>query len=94
VRLREAGPPQPDVPVQDEPVQSAEQNLGSAKRRAKSTAKSPGRAKSTAKSPGRAKSAAKSAAQATGRSKPASRSPKPKSRRRASRSQTDGRSAS
>ena len=25
VRLREAGPPQPDVPVQDEPVQSAEQ---------------------------------------------------------------------
>ena len=54
VRLREAGPPQPDVPVQDEPVQSAEQNLGSAKRRAKSTAKSPGRAKAAAKSTGRA----------------------------------------
>ena len=54
VRLREAGPSQPDVPVQDEPVQSAEQNLGSVKRRAKSTAKS------TAKSPGRAKAAAKS----------------------------------
>ena len=53
VRLREAGPPQPDVPVQDEPVQSAEQNLGSAKRRAKSTAKSPGRAKAAAKSTGR-----------------------------------------
>ena len=53
VRLREAGPSQPDVPVQDEPVQSAEQNLGSAKRRAKSTAKSPGRAKAAAKSRGR-----------------------------------------
>ena len=94
VRLREAGPPQPDVPVQDEPVQSAEQNLGSAKRRAKATAKSPGRAKSAAKSTGRAKSAAKSAGQATGRSKPASRSPKPRSPRRASRTKTDGRPAS
>lgn len=94
VRLREAGPPQPDVPVQDEPVQSAEQNLGSAKRRAKSkaksTAKSPGRGKAAAKSPG----PAKSAGQATGRSKPASRSPKPRSPRRASRPKTDGRPAS
>ena len=94
VRLREAGPPQPDVPVQDEPVQRAEQNLGSAKRRAKSTAKStaksPGRAKAATKSPGRAKSTG----QAAGRSKPASRSPKPRSPRRASRTQTDGRSAS
>ena len=96
VRLREAGPPEPDVPVEDEPVQSAEQNLGSAKRRAKSTAKS------TAKSPGRAKAKAatkspvraKSTGQATGRSKPASRSPKPRSPRRASRTQTDSRSAS
>ena len=94
VRLREAGPPQADVPVQDEPVQSAEQNLGSAKRRAKSTAKSQGRAKAAAKSTGRAKSAAKSAGQATGRSKPASRSPKPRSPRRASRTKTDGRPAS
>ena len=98
VRLREAGPPQPDVPVQDEPVQSAEQTLGTAKRRAtssaKSTAKSPGRAKAAAKSTGRAKSAAKSAGQATGRSKPASKSPKPRSPRRASRTKTDGRPAS
>ena len=90
VRLREGGPPQPDVPVQDEPVQSAEQKPGSVKRRATSTAKSPGRAKAAAKSPGRAKSAG----QATGGSKPASRSPKPRSPRRASRSQTDGRPAS
>ena len=89
VRLREGGPPEPDVPVQDEPVQSAEQNLGSAKRRAKSTAKSPRRAKSATKSTGRAKSAAKS----TGRSKPASKSPT-EVRRRASRTQTDGRPAS
>jgi hypothetical protein len=94
VRLRESGPPQPDVPVQDEPGQSAEQDLGSAKKSTKSTAKPPGRAKSAAKSTGRAKSAAKSAAQATGRSKPASKSPKPNSRRRASRTQTDGRPAS
>jgi hypothetical protein len=94
VRLREAGPPQPDVPVQDEPVQSAEQNLGSVKRRATSAAKSPGRAKAAGKSTGRAKSAAKSAGQATGRSKPASRSPKPRSLRRASRTKTDGRPAS
>jgi len=93
VRLREAGPPQPDVPVQDEPVQSA-QNLGSVKRRATSAAKSPGRAKAAGKSTGRAKSAAKSAGQATGRSKPASRSPKPRSLRRASRTKTDGRPAS
>jgi hypothetical protein len=43
VRLREAGPPLPDVPVEDEPVQNAsnepvqnaKQDLGSAKRRTK-----------------------------------------------------------
>jgi hypothetical protein len=51
VRLRETGLQQPDVPEQDEPVQSAEQDLGSAKQRAKSTAKSPRRTKSAAKSP-------------------------------------------
>jgi hypothetical protein len=56
VRLREAGPPLPDVPVQDEPVQDAKQAVGSAKRRTKSAAKSPpqptrGRPKSEPKSP-------------------------------------------
>jgi hypothetical protein len=40
VRLREAAPSLPDVTVQDEPVQDAKQELGSAKRRAKSAAKS------------------------------------------------------
>ena len=62
VRLREAAPSRPDVP--DEPVQDAKQELGSAKRRAKSAAKSPRRAKSAAKSP----------LQPTGRPKPKSNS--------------------
>lgn len=70
VRLREAGPPVPDVPVQDEPVQNAKPDLRSAKRRTTSPAKSPRRTKSAAKSP----------AQPTGRPKPKS----PKSRRRVS----------
>jgi hypothetical protein len=83
VRLREAGPPVPDVPVQDEPVENAndvpvqdepvenaKQDLGSAKRRTTSAAKSPRRTKSVAKSP----------AQPTGRPK----SKSPKSRRRTS----------
>jgi Putative Actinobacterial Holin-X, holin superfamily III len=77
VRLREAAPPLPDVPVQDQPVQDAKQDLGSAKRRTKSAAKSQRRTKSTAKSP----------PQSTGRPKPKSKSPS--SRRRASRTQTD-----
>jgi hypothetical protein len=55
VRLREAGPPLPDMPVQDEPVQNAKQDLGSAKRRTKSAAKSlpqpTGRPKPKSKSP-------------------------------------------
>ena len=68
VRIRAAGPALPDVPVQDEPVQNAKQELGSAKRRAKSAAKSP--------------------PQPTGRPKPQSKSAS--SRRRASRTQTDG----
>jgi Putative Actinobacterial Holin-X, holin superfamily III len=51
VRLREAGPPLPDVPAQDEPAQNAKQDLGSAKRRTKSAAKSPRRTESAAKSP-------------------------------------------
>ena len=86
VRLREAGPP--DVPVQDEPaqnaapipdepVQNAKQHLRSAKRRAKSAAKSTRRPKS----------AATSRPQPTGR--PKLRSKSPGSRRRASRAQTD-----
>jgi hypothetical protein len=51
VRLREAGPSVTDVPVQDEPVQSAKHDLGSAKRRTKTAAKSPQRTKSAVKSP-------------------------------------------
>lgn len=55
VRIREAGPALPDVPVQDEPVQNAKQDLGSSKRRTKSAAKSPqqptGRPKPQSKSP-------------------------------------------
>jgi hypothetical protein len=77
VRLREAAPPRPDVPVQDEPVQDAKQELRSAKRRTKSAAKSPRRIKSAAKSP----------PQPTGRPKPTSKSPS--ARGRASRTQTD-----
>ena len=84
-RLREAGPPLPDVPVEDEPVQNAsnepvenaKQDLGSAKRTTKSAAKSPRTTKSAAKSP----------PQPTGRPKPESKSPS--SRRRASRTQPD-----
>jgi Putative Actinobacterial Holin-X, holin superfamily III len=41
VRLREGGSPLPDLPDQEEPVQKAQQDLGSAKRRIKSAAKSP-----------------------------------------------------
>ena len=88
VRLREAGLPPSDVPVQDEPaqntapvsdepVQNAQQDLGSAKRRTKSAAKSTRRPKL----------AATSRSQPTGRPKPQSKSPS--SRRRASRAQTD-----
>jgi putative superfamily III holin-X len=91
-RLRESGPPQPDVSVQDEPVQNAEHGLGSAKRRTKSAAKSPGRTKSAAKSPGRTKSEAESPSRRTGRPKPESKSPS--SGRRAPGTQTDRRQAS
>jgi Putative Actinobacterial Holin-X, holin superfamily III len=101
VRLREAAPPLPDVPVEDEPdqnasnepdqnasnepdqnassepVQNAKQDLGPAKRRTKSAAKSPRRTKSAAKSP----------PQPTDRPKPESKSPS--SRRGATRPQTD-----
>jgi Putative Actinobacterial Holin-X, holin superfamily III len=90
-RLRESGPPQPDVSVQDEP-EEAEQGLGSAKRHAKSAAKSPGRTKSAANSPGRTKAAARSPTRRTGRPKQESKSPS--SGRRASRTQTDRRQAS
>jgi hypothetical protein len=50
-RLREAGLPVPDVPVQDEPVQNAKQDRGSAKRRTTAAAKSPRFTKSAAKPP-------------------------------------------
>lgn len=76
VRLRHVGPHQPDMPEQDEPVQSAEQDLGSAKRHTKSTAKSPRRTKSAAKSP----------PQPTGRVKRESKTAS--SRRRAAGTQT------
>ena len=51
VRLREAGSAPLDMPVQDEPVQNSKQDLGSAKRRTESAAKSPRRSKSEANSP-------------------------------------------
>jgi hypothetical protein len=96
VRLREAGPSMPDVPVQDEPIQNAEQDLGSAKRRTKSAAKSPrgtrtaaksARAtKTAAKSPQRAKTAAKSPrrTESAAKSPPQPKLKSPDSRRRAS----------
>jgi Putative Actinobacterial Holin-X, holin superfamily III len=73
VRLREAAPPVADVPVQDEPVQNAKQELGSAKRRTKSASKSPRRTKSAAKSP----------PQPTGRAKPKPKSPSSRRRNKA-----------
>jgi hypothetical protein len=55
VRLREAGPPLPEAPVQEEPVQDAKQELESAKRHTKSAAKKrprpTGRPKPKSKSP-------------------------------------------
>jgi hypothetical protein len=65
VRLSEAAPSLPDLPVQDEPVEDAKRELRSAKRRTKSAAKSPRRARSAAKSP-----------PPTGRAKPKSKSPR------------------
>ena len=100
VRLRQAGPPLPDVPDRDEPRQEAEQDLGSAKRRTKSAAKPPPlpdvpdqdeprqqakQALGAAKR--RTKSAAKSPPQPTSSAKPKAKSAS--SRRRASRTQTD-----
>jgi hypothetical protein len=41
VRLRQAGPPLPEVPDRDEPTQKAKPALGAAKRRTESAAKSP-----------------------------------------------------
>jgi hypothetical protein len=91
VRLREAAPSVPDVPVQDEPIQNAKQDLGSAKRRTKSAAKSPLGTKTAAKSPRGTKTAAKSPR----RTKSAAKSPaqpklkSPDARRRAPSTQTD-----
>lgn len=67
VRLREAAPHVPDVPVQDDPVQESEQGLGSPKRRTaaqsarQTPAKSARRTKSAAESARQRKSAAGSA---------------------------------
>jgi hypothetical protein len=102
-RVRETGPPLPDVSAQDEPDQDVEQDLGSAERSPESATTSPQnakpeissakrRTKSAAKSPKRSTSAAKSPTQRTGRPKPGPKSPS--SRRRPSRSQTDRRRAS
>ena len=55
VRLREAGPPMPDVLAQDEQVENAKQDRGSAKRRTTTAAKSPRRTKSAAPPAGRSK---------------------------------------
>jgi Putative Actinobacterial Holin-X, holin superfamily III len=100
VRLREAGPALPEAPDRHEPVQNAEQDLGSAKRRTESAAKSPPlpdvpvqdaprqKAKQALGSAKRgAKSAAKSKPQPTGRAKPKAKSAS--SRRRASGPHTD-----
>jgi hypothetical protein len=81
VRLREAGPSVPDVPAQDEPIQNAKQDLGSAKRRTKSAAKSPQGTKTAAKAPRAAKTGAKApratktAAKSPRRTKSAAKSP-------------------
>lgn len=76
VRLRQVGPHEPDVPVRDEPVESAEQDLGSGKRQTRSAATSPRQTKS----------AAKLAAQQGGRVKPTPTTPS--SRRAAPASRT------
>ena len=76
VRLRQVGPHEPDIPVQDEPVENDEQNPASAKRQTKSAARSPRRTKS----------ATKLAARQGARAKPKSRTPS--SRRAASASRT------
>jgi hypothetical protein len=85
VRLREAGPDVTDrdepaqkaAPVPDKPVQNAKRDLGSAKRRADSVAKSTRRRKSPATA----------RPQPTGR--PKQRAKSPSSRPRAARPQTD-----
>ena len=48
-RLREALPPQPDTELADEPDQNSKQDLGAAKQRSKSAAKSPSRPTSSPK---------------------------------------------
>jgi hypothetical protein len=71
MRLREAGPPVPDGPVQDKAVQNGDQDLESAKQPARSAAKSARRAKSTAKSARLTKPAAESAQRTESAAKPA-----------------------
>lgn len=94
-RVRQAGLPPSDVPVQDEAVRKAKPDPGPAKRRATSAAKSARSTTSAAKSPRSTKPAAKSArstkpaatsnVQRTGRPKPKS----PQARTRASRPSPD-----
>jgi hypothetical protein len=80
VRLRDAGPHLPDVPVQDDSVQDSAQDLGSPKRR--TAAKSARQTKSAAGSARRTKSAGDSLLRSTER--PTPKSKVPSSRRRAS----------
>jgi hypothetical protein len=91
VRLRETGPSVAGVPVQDEAIQNADQDVGSAKRRTKSAAKSSRATKTAAKSPQRAKSAAKSprGTSSAAKSPPQPKLKSPDSRRRASPKKAD-----
>jgi hypothetical protein len=91
VRLRETGPSVAGVPVQDEAIQNADQDVGSAKRRTKSAAKSSRATKTAAKSPQRAKSAAKSprGTSFAAKSPPQPKLKSPDSRRRASPKKAD-----
>jgi Putative Actinobacterial Holin-X, holin superfamily III len=95
VRLRQALPPPPDAPDRDEAVENVKQDLGSAKQRITSAAKSPplpdvpdqDEPRQKAKQAlGSAKRRIKSAAKPTSSTKPKAKPPS--SRRRASRAQT------
>lgn len=75
VRLRQVGPQEADMPVEDEPTENDEQNPPAAKRQTKPAARSPRRTKS----------ATKLAAQQSDRVKPASKTPSPRRAASASR---------
>jgi Putative Actinobacterial Holin-X, holin superfamily III len=96
VRLRQALPPPPDAPDRDEAVENVKQDLGSAKQRITSAAKSPplpdvpdqDEPRQKAKQAlGSAKRRIKSAAKPTSSTKPKAKPPS--SRRRTSRAQPD-----